>query len=212
MDASGVRRVVKEYMRCHNLMQQDIVDYSGLSKSYISMFLNGINNTTGAPICDIKTDTAEKLAKAMKMSFLELVIRSEGFAEFRQLPLLSNIDRTSSIDDLVNRAVETIFVSDKGIQGSNAIAYIVSGNELQPEIIQDDIAVVKLDSCFQSGDIVLVAFGNGVATCAHAYRQNDNSVVFVRGVGLKPTLFSSTQTNEYKIFGRIIFIQRTFSP
>lgn len=102
MDARDVKRILRKYMYEHNCTQQDIAYKSGLSRSFISMFLNGYNSTTGAPIDDIKTDTAEKLANAMGMTFEELVAKASGQKESKTLPVISCLNSDDDIDVILN--------------------------------------------------------------------------------------------------------------
>lgn len=108
MNARNIKRILRKYMYEHNYTQQDIAYKSGLSRSFISMFLNGYNSTTGAPIDDIKTDTAEKLANAMGMTFEELVAKASGQKESKTLPVISCLNSDDDIDVILNSSEEYV--------------------------------------------------------------------------------------------------------
>ena len=209
MNARNIKRILRKYMYEHNYTQQDIAYKSGLSKSFISMFLNGFNSTTGAPIYDIKTDTAERLANAMGMTFEELVAKASGQKESKTLPVISYLNFNYDIEAVLNSSEEYVVISKDLVSNNPAFGFKICQDMPDMRLLKNDILIVSMEEKFNSGDLVLAQRKEEPADCVRIYRQSDDSWI-VLSDAKEPTLYSQEQQDDFRIIGKIVAMNRIF--
>lgn len=209
MDARDVKRILRKYMYEHNCTQQDIAYKSGLSRSFISMFLNGYNSTTGAPIYDIKTDTAEKLANAMGMTFEELVAKASGQKESKTLPVISCLNSDDDIDGILNSSEEYVVISKDLVSNGPAFGFKIGQDMPDMKLLKNDVVIVSMQEKFNSGDLVITQGKDEPADCVRIYKQSDDSWIVLSDTK-EPTYFSQEQQKELKVIGKVVAMNRTF--
>lgn len=208
MDARDVKRILRKYMTEHHYTQQDIAYKSGLSRSYISMFLNGYNSTTGAPIYDIKTDTAEKLANAMGMTFEELVFKASGQKEAKTLPVISCLNY-DDIEAVLHSSEEYVVISKDLVSNNLAFGFKISHNMPDMRLLKNDVVIVSMEEKYNSGDLVIAQRKDEPADCVRIYKQSDDSWI-VLSDAKEPTYYSQEQQKELKVIGKVVAMNRTF--
>ena len=209
MNARNIKRILRKYMYEHNCTQQEIAYKSGLSKSFISMFLNGFNSTTGAPIYDIKTDTAEKLANAMGMTFEELVAKASGQKESKTLPVISCLNFDDDIEAVFNSSEEYVVIPKDLVSTNPAFGFKISQDMPDMRLLKNDIVIVSMEEKFNSGDLVIAQKKDELADCVRVYKQSDDSWIVLSDTK-EPTYFSPEQQKELKVIGKVVALNRTF--
>lgn len=210
MNADSVRRILRKYMKETGYNQKYIADISGLTKSYISMFLNGYNSTTGLPIRDIKTDTAEKLARAMNMTFEELVAKASGQKESKTLPIISNIEYFDDIPSVLNSSEEYIVVEKDHNSKSIDFGFTVDCDLPNLNLLKNDIVIISIGKEFNSGDIILALRKDESANFVRIFIQSDDSWI-VLNEGKEPKHYAEEQKEELRIVGKIVAMNRFYN-
>ena len=209
MDARDIKRILRKYMAEQRYTQQDIAYKSGLSKSFISMFLNGFNSTTGAPIYDIKTDTAERLANAMGMTFEELVAKASGQKESKTLPVISCLNSDDDIDVILNSSEEYVVISKDLVSNDPAFGFKIGQDMPDMKLLKNDVVIVLMQEKINSGDLVIAQGKDEPADCVRIYKQSDDSWI-VLSDAKEPTYYSQEQQKELKVIGKVVALNRTF--
>lgn len=209
MNARNIKRILRKYMYEHNYTQQDIAYKSGLSRSFISMFLNGYNSTTGAPIDDIKTDTAEKLANAMGMTFEELVAKASGQKESKTLPVISCLNSDDDIDVILNSSEEYVVISKDLVSNGPAFGFKIGQDMPDMKLLKNDVVIVLMQEKINSGDLVIAQGKDEPADCVRIYKQSDDSWI-VLSDAKEPTYYSQEQQKELRVIGKVVALNRTF--
>lgn len=210
MNADSVRRILRKFMKEKGCTQQYVADKSGLSRSYISTFLNGYNSTTGVPIYDIKTDTAEGLARAMDMTFEELVVKASGQKESKTLPIISNIEYFDDIPSVLTSSEEYIVVSKDRIPNNSDFGFIVGCDLPNLHLLKNDIVIIATGKQFNSGDIILALREDEPANCVRVFIQSDGSWI-VLNEGKEPKHYAEEQKEELRIVGKIVAMNRFYN-
>ncbi len=210
MNANSVRHILREFMKEKRCTQQYVAKKSGLSESYISMFLNGFNSTTGVPIYEIKTDTAEKLARAMDMTFEELVAKASGQKGSKTLPVVSDIEYSDDIPSVLNSSEEYIVISKDHFSSNADFGFIVGCDLPNLCLLKNDMVIISMGKEFNSGDMILAIRKDESANIVNIYIQSDSSWIVLND-GKEPKHYANEQKEELHIVGKVVAMNRFYS-
>lgn len=188
--------IIKQYREIHQMSLQDFAKLMGTSRSYIHMLEKNVNPSTNKPISP-SIETLKSLSNAMNMDldFLlkqlnseqEIYLNEDKYKkQFEKKDKLGNPVTTIPILGTVKAGYDylaqenwigTIDVEKSLVgNGEEYIALKVKGDSMSPVLIEDDIVIIKKQTDFENGDIV-VALINGDEATIKKGKKSDNSIL-----------------------------------
>lgn len=130
-----------------------------------------------------------------------------------EIPLLGTVK--AGYDYMAQENWEGMVEVDKNIikDGSDYFALKIKGNSMSPVLIEDDIVIIKKQSDFENGDLV-VAIVNGDEATIKKGRKNDTSIILqpFNTVDYEPLIFTydEMKTIPVTIVGIVKQLKREF--
>lgn len=130
-----------------------------------------------------------------------------------EVPLLGTVK--AGYDYMAQENWEGMVEVDKNIikDGSDYFALKIKGNSMSPVLIEDDIVIIKKQSDFENGDLV-VAIVNGDEATIKKGRKNDTSIILqpFNTVDYEPLIFTydEMKTIPVTIVGIVKQLKREF--
>ena len=157
----------------------------------------------------LKTDTAEKLANAMGMTFEELVAKASGQKESKTLPVISCLNSDDDIDVILNSSEEYVVISKDLVSNDPAFGFKIGQDMPDMKLLKNDVVIVLMQEKINSGDLVIAQGKDEPADCVRIYKQSDDSWI-VLSDAKEPTYYSQEQQKELKVIGKVVALNRTF--
>lgn len=220
-----IGEIIKNYRIKNNLSQRAFASRTSLSPSYINTLEKIYNPKTGKPY-SVTTDAATEIANAMFISIEDLLNMIDKNQEFElnskrdklgnpvvEIPLLGTVK--AGYDYMAQENWEGMVEVDKNIikDGSDYFALKIKGNSMSPVLIEDDIVIIKKQSDFENGDLV-VAIVNGDEATIKKGRKNDTSIILqpFNTVDYEPLIFTydEMKTIPVTIVGIVKQLKREF--
>lgn len=214
--------MIKEYRRKHDLSQRQFALMSGLSNGYISMLERNLNPSSGQPLVP-SLPVLKKVASAMRLSLDDLMQMADDITvdvaaqDFLPqtggvwVPVLGKIAAGIPIE-----AVEEILDYEE-IPASLAsqgefFALKVSGNSMEPRILDGDVVIVRQQSDADSGEVVVVIV-NGEAVTVKRIKKRPEGIMLMPTNPAYTTMFYSNKEIEelpVVIIGKVVELRGKF--
>lgn len=170
---------IKNYRDTHSLSMQDMADMCGFSKAYIGQLEKGVNPSTGKPISPT-IQAFDKIARAVGLdldAFLkelddtQLVTllpdkkkeHTSYHAKGIRIPVLGRvaagipIEAITDVDDWEE-------IPESMSKTGEYFALRITGNSMEPRMLDGDVVIVKRQSDVDSGDVAVVLVNGNDAT------------------------------------------------
>ena len=105
-----------------------------------------------------------------------------------------------------------ISVNDNSMSGDDFFALKVKGNSMEPIIFENDIAIIKKQSDFENGDIVVAIVNGDEATIKRAYKTDSGLLLQPANSYVEPLIFTKEEIENIpvSIVGIVYNITRKF--
>ena len=172
-----IGEIIKNYRIEHHLSQRAFASRTSLSPSYINT-LEKIYNPKTNKAYSVTTDVAKEIANAMNLSIEELLTKLDKSQEFN-----INYSKTDKLGNSVvsilyygtvkagynylaqENWIGTIDVETSLVgNGDEYFALKVHGDSMFPVLVENDIVIIKKQSDFETGDIVVAIINGNEAT------------------------------------------------
>lgn len=171
---------IKNYRIKHSLSMQDMADMCGFSKAYIGQLEKGVNPSTGKPISPT-IQAFDKIAQAVGLdldTFLKeldanqlVTLMPDGSQEQTpprhakgvRIPVLGRvaagipIEAITDVDDWEE-------IPESMAKTGEYFALRITGNSMEPRMLDGDVVIVKRQSDVDSGDVAVVLVNGNDAT------------------------------------------------
>ena len=171
---------IKNYRIKHSLSMQDMADMCGFSKAYIGQLEKGVNPSTGKPISPT-IQAFDKIAQAVGLdldTFLKeldgnqlVTLMPDGSQEKSpshhakgvRIPVLGRvaagipIEAITDVDDWEE-------IPESMAKTGEYFALRITGNSMEPRMLDGDVVIVKRQSDVDNGDVAVVLVNGNDAT------------------------------------------------
>lgn len=105
-----------------------------------------------------------------------------------------------------------ISVNDNSMSSDDFFALKVKGNSMEPIIFENDIAIIKKQSDFENGDIVVAIVKGDEATIKRAYKTESGLLLQPANSSVEPLIFTKEEIENIpvSIVGIVYNITRKF--
>ena len=170
---------IKNYRDTHSLSMQDMADMCGFSKAYIGQLEKGVNPSTGKPISPT-IQAFDKIARAVGLD-LDAFLRelddtqlvtllpdkkkepTSYHAKGVRIPVLGRVAAGIPIE-----AIEDIDeweeIPEAMAKNGEYFALRITGNSMEPRMLDGDVVIVKRQSDVDNGDVAVVLVNGNDAT------------------------------------------------
>ena len=216
METNRLSEIVGKYIENKGITYEQFADKCGVSKSYISIIINGRDPNTNEPT-NPKLITYKKLAKGMGISLDDLMAQVEGKKRFirpirkdtqvHRIPIVRVISKDSTLKETIENASEFYSIIDDYYKDNKTLAYIAIDNALSPVIIENDLIIVWLDEEINDGDIALtVDVTNNALRCYKVSLMSEGTErIIYANLSTSPLMESKS---NIRIIGRVVSVQR----
>lgn len=170
---------IKNYRDTHSLSMQDMADMCGFSKAYIGQLEKGVNPSTGKPISPT-IQAFDKIARAVGLD-LDAFLRelddtqlvtllpdkkkepTSYHAKGVRIPVLGRvaagipIEAITDVDDWEE-------IPESMAKTGEYFALRITGNSMEPRMLDGDVVIVKRQSDVDNGDVAVVLVNGNDAT------------------------------------------------
>lgn len=202
---------IKNYRIKHSLSMQDMADMCGFSKAYIGQLEKGVNPSTGKPISPT-IQAFDKIAQAVGLdldTFLKeldgnqlVTLMPDGSQEESpphhakgiRIPVLGRvaagipIEAITDVDDWEE-------IPESMAKTGEYFALRITGNSMEPRMLDGDVVIVKRQSDVDSGDVAVVLVNGNDATVKQV-TKSENGITLI---GWNPSVFSPQVYNNDQI-------------
>lgn len=170
---------IKNYRDTHSLSMQDMADICGFSKAYIGQLEKGVNPSTGKPISPT-IQAFDKIARAVGLDLDAFLKELDGTqlvtllpdkkkepTSYRvkgvRIPVLGRVAAGIPIE-----AIEDVEdweeIPESMAKTGEYFALRITGNSMEPRMLDGDVVIVKRQSDVDSGDVAVVLVNGNDAT------------------------------------------------
>lgn len=170
---------IKNYRYTHSLSMQDMADMCGFSKAYIGQLEKGVNPSTGKPISPT-IQAFDKIARAVGLDLDAFLKELDGtqlvtllpdkkkehtsyHAKGIRIPVLGRVAAGIPIE-----AIEDIDeweeIPESLAKTGEYFALRITGNSMEPRMLDGDVVIVKRQSDVDNGDVAVVLVNGNDAT------------------------------------------------
>ena len=169
---------IKNYRDTHSLSMQDMADMCGFSKAYIGQLEKGVNPSTGKPISPT-IQAFDKIARAVGLDLDAFLKELDGtqlvtllpdkkkeptsYAKGTRIPVLGRvaagipIEAITDVDDWEE-------IPESMAKTGEYFALRITGNSMEPRMLDGDVVIVKRQSDVDNGDVAVVLVNGNDAT------------------------------------------------
>ena len=170
---------IKNYRDTHSLSMQDMADMCGFSKAYIGQLEKGVNPSTGKPISPT-IQAFDKIARAVGLDLDAFLKELDGtqlvtllpdkkkeptsyHAKGTRIPVLGRvaagipIEAITDVDDWEE-------IPESMAKTGEYFALRITGNSMEPRMLDGDVVIVKRQSDVDNGDVAVVLVNGNDAT------------------------------------------------
>lgn len=182
--------------------QQDLADYLGVSKSTVSMWVNGKRTPlmrTIDQICKYFGCTREDIMRDNRAGYQKHSISIPVYARVAAgLPL-------EAAEDIIDR--EEIPEALAGLGDYYALR--IKGDSMEPRILDGDVVIVRKQEDADDGQIVIALVNGNDAVCKRLRKYKDGIALVSNNPTYEPMYFSANDTQDIpvRIIGRVVEIR-----
>ncbi len=204
---------LKQAIKINKIKPVQLYEQTGISESLISKYLSG--NAVA------RQNKLNLLSKALNVSPIWLMGYDVSINETKSnqkslsitsIPILGTVK--AGYDYMAQENWEgNINVSENLIKdGAEYFALRVHGDSMSPLLIENDIVIIKKQSNFENGDIVIAIINNEEATIKKVRKIKDSILLQPLNEKYEPLVFSSNElkTTQLNIIGIVKQLERNF--
>ena len=201
-----INNILQQRRKELGLTQLDVAEAVGVSEATISRWESG-------DIDNMKRNRIAAYAKVLQIS-PSVIMGIEDNKDLLPIENVSYLPVIGTVRAGVGGFAETDFLGIEPVIGIvNPDEYrllLVKGDSMAPAILEDDIAVIHIQTEFENGDIV-VAIVDGEEGCIKRINKHED-VLMLESVNTiyPPRIFIKEQMNDVLIFGKVVEIKRKF--
>ena len=216
---------IKNYRDTHSLSMQDMADMCGFSKAYIGQLEKGVNPSTGKPISPT-IQAFDKIARAVGLDLDAFLKELDGtqlvtllpdkkkeptsyHAKGVRIPVLGRVAAGIPIE-----AIEDIDeweeIPEAMAKTGEYFALRITGNSMEPRMLDGDVVIVKRQSDVDNGDVAVVLVNGNDATV----KQITKSETGLTLIGWNLTVYTPRTYNKKEcrdlpvsILGKVVEIR-----
>jgi repressor LexA len=211
--------MIKEYRRKHDLSQRQFALMSGLSNGYISMLERNLNPSSGRPLVP-SLPVLKKVASAMRLSLDDLMQMADDITvdvatqDFLPqtggvwVPVLGKIAAGIPIEAIEDILDYEEIPASLAAQGE-FFALKVSGNSMEPRILDGDVVIVKQQPDADSGEVVVVIVNGEAVTVKRIKKRPEGIMLIPNNHAYTPMFYSNKEIEELPvvIIGKVVEIR-----
>lgn len=205
---------LQKAMSIRNMKQVELVERTGLDKTLINKYLSGVTNA--------KQDKLTILAEALNVNEVWLMgydipkdknLKLDKLGNLVvEIPLLGMVK--AGYDYMAQENWDGMIEVDKNLikDGSEYFALKIKGDSMFPVLVEDDIVIIKKQSDFETGDIVVAIVNGDEATIKKGKKTNNGILLQPFNTKYEPLVFTydEMKTIPVIIVGIVKQLKREF--
>ena len=173
--STGAGDRIKALRLSKNMSQEQLGDLIGKGRAAIHKYESGI-------VVNLKISTIKALAEALNVSPIDIM----GYSA----PVFARIPANSTLESLDVLEYEELYPDDKS-SNSKFFALKISGDDMEPEYRQDDIAIFRKTDTFEDGKCCAVMVGSEDATFKKIITQAGGILIQPLNSNYEPQFYSN---------------------
>ena len=200
---------LRRFMNLNNKNQKDLMDDLGLGSSTVSSWCTGLKLP--------RMNKIQMLADYFGIEKSDLLEDRQNVAmQTKKKGVRIPVFETLPIDIATGKLSDTVDweeITEEMASTGSFIALKIKGYRMEPRICDNDIVIVRLQSCAESGSIVIVRIGSVDETLCHRLIKNQDGITLMPfNPAFEPIYYSNEDIKELPvvIIGKVVELRAKF--
>jgi len=161
-----------------------------------------------------RATTLNKLANYFGVT-VEYLKGEEGTQIFQpkgiKIPVLGTVAAGIPIE-AIQDIIDYEEIPQEMANSGNHYGLMIKGSSMEPKILAGDVIILRQQSDFVNGDIVVVSIGEDEATCKKIKKTSEGVLLISLNPEYEPMFYSNKQIEQLpiKVIGKVIELRRKF--
>lgn len=199
-------------MNCMNITAQELSNKSGVAKASISQYINGSHKPSNT--------SSDKMASILKVNSLWLMgfdvpmhktSNKHHLTKDVSINVFGRITADTPIEEILD-IIDTEKITEELAHTGTFFGLRITGNSMEPRILDGDVVIVRQQPDAQNGDIVIVTTNDNDATCRRLRKYRDGIELISNNPSYEPMYFSNDDINKKSvcIIGKVVELRGKF--